>query len=256
MSKLLIPNLLEFLYDCFDSRTKDYLFERLTREELKKVKSKSKIKLFVERAPLEDVAILLSKINCGFGWVIWDNEKVTKTTVKDILIANLEMQGADLTRHIIKSKIFATQSIDIIKSLQVTSKASHSKMWSVNRKYLEISKFRRPEYNPRNIENKLQAEETLKWYTQTIGAVLKLAPLLEHYKISVTHFQLLLFLQNCPNGATMDTLKKEVNNSTNFRAMILRMHRLNMIEIGADKNIVSLGVNGYVTVDAIISKLP
>lgn len=257
MKKMYIPNLLEFLYDCFESRGKDFLFERLNREELKKIKNEAKIKTFVEKSRFEDQAIVLSKLNYGVGLVIWDKEKQTNNNVKDVLIANLELQGNDFTRTLIKSKVFAIQSIDIIKALQVTSKASLAPTWSVNRKYLDISRHKEKKgFSQRNIATKFEAEATLKWYIETISTAIKIAPLLEHYKIEITHFQILLYLQNCPNGASIESVKKEVNNHKGFRNIIINLEKMNMIEFGSDKSIMQIGVNGYVTIDAIISKFP
>jgi len=256
MAKFYIPNLLELLYDLFKSKSKEFLFDRLSREELKKVKSESRIKAFVEKGKFEDIAILLSKLNYGVGIVIWDREKEKRDCVKDILIAQLQVHPTDLTRHLIKSKIFATQSIDIIKALQVVSKSSNSQTWSINRKYLELSKVKNEHFRERTIVNKFEAEKNLTWYIETIETALNLPPLLEHHKISLDNFKILLFLQNAPNGATISAVFNKVNKPRGFKNMLKKLHGMNMIEYSPDKTVISIGVHGLIVIDAIISKFP
>jgi hypothetical protein len=256
MAKFYIPNLMEFFYDLFKSKSSDFLFERLSRDELKRVKSNSRIKSFVEKGKFEDIAILLSKLNCGVGIIIWDKEHEKRDCVKDMLIAQLQVDPKDLTKHLIKSKIFATQSIDIIKSLQVISKSANAQTWSINRKYLELSKIKNEHFRERTIVNKFEAERNLKWYIETIETALNLPPLLEHHKIGLDHFKILLFLQNSPNGATVNSVFHKLNTPRAFKNMLKKLHGLNMIEYSPDKTIITIGVNGLIVIDAIISKFP
>lgn len=256
MAKFQIPNLLEFIYDCFKSRSKDYLFERLNRDELKKVNSQSKIKSFAEKGRIEDIAIMLSKLNHGFAIIIWDKEKEKRECVKDILISQLEVDPKDLARHLIKSKIFATQSIDIIRGLQVVSKASNSKVWSINRKFLSLSNIKNDHFKQRGLINQFEAENNLNWYVRTIDTALNLPPLLEHYKIELSHFKILLFLQNSPNGATIESINNKLEQPKGFKNMLTKLHGMNMIEYTGDKNVISIGVNGLVAISDIISKFP
>lgn len=256
MAKFYITNLLEFMYDCFKSRAKEYLFDRLTREELKRVKSESKIKSFVEKGRFEDAAIMLSKLNHGVAIVIWDKEKEKRECVKDILIAQLEVDPKDLTRHLVKSKIYASESIDIIRGIQVVSKASNSKSWSINRKYLALSNLKNDHFKQRSLLDKLEAESNLKWYVNTIDHALNLPPLLEHYKIELCHFKILLYLQNADNGATIENVCQKMNTPKGFKNMLNKLETMNMIQYEADRSVIKIGTNGLVTIDAIISNFP
>jgi hypothetical protein len=257
MAKIYIPNLLEFIYDRFVTRTSEYLFDRLSRAELKKVRSKGRIKAFAEKGSFEDIAIMLSKINVGVAIIIWDKENEKRECVKDILISQLEVDPKDLTRHLIKSKIFATQSIDIIRSLQVVSKSCNSQTWGINRKFLELSKIKSDHFKPRNLVSKFEAEKNLTWYVETMSAMINDLPaLLEHHKIEIVHFNILLYLQNAPNGATVDAVNQKLNTPRGFKNMLNKLHQANMIDYSPDKTVISIGVNGLIVIDAIISKLP
>jgi hypothetical protein len=251
MTKFFIPNLLEFMYDCFSSRTKEFLFDRLSREELKKVDKKTKIKSFVENASLEEKQIMLSKLGFGCATIIWDKEKVKTNKVHEVLISYLDVDQKDLARTVINDKIFATVSTDLIRSIQVVSKVNSSKVWKLNKEYLQLN---RDIFKTRVLVNKMEADKNLNWLVSKMDNLLGVEPMLEQYKINLTQFHILLFLQNCPNGATIQTIKKKMNKQVT--TLIEKMYQMNMVDYdGGNKEVITIDTMGLILVEQIISKL-
>lgn len=252
MTKLFIPNLLEFIYDCFRSRTKEFMFERLEREELKKVKNPSKIKIFADKENIEQKLLLLSKLNFGVCLIIWDKEKLKTSIVHDALIAYLETDPKDITKQIINDKIFATSSTDMIKATQVMSKISHSKVYSVNREFLTISKTRE-HLKTRTLTNKLEADDNFKWLVNVMDKCFELEPYLEKFKITLVQFRILLFLQNLPNGATLNSLIAKIGNKR-LGAQLNGMYKMNMITYDLqNKDIVLIDTMGMICIEQVIA---
>jgi len=252
-TKLYLPNLLEFIYNAIVSRGKNYLFDRLDRDDFQKIKTDSKARGFAEHANLEEKLILLSKIGLGCAVIIWDKEKEKKSKVEDVVISYINTDQNDVTKQLIKDKVFGCRDIDFIKSLQTISHSCSGRVYSINRKFLHIKENA---IKTRILENKLEAQRNLEWYSKTISFAFEIEQILETFKIDIIQFRILLYLHTLPNGATKEFLNKKLNR-TNITGMINEMYNQNMVDLaGEEKNIVTIGVYGIIILDQIFSKFP
>lgn len=241
--------MLEFLYDCLKSKDRDFLFDRLSRDDFQKINSQAKIKSFVSNSNIEDKILLLSKLNYGCGIVFWDNEKVKTNRVQDILLAHTEVEEKDMVKTIIKGKVYATMTIDILKSMQTISKASNSTVYSVNRKFLEISNHN---LKTRTLATKLEADANLTWLVSLLDKAYGIEPMLEQFKLNLFHFRILLHLQNCPNGSTPEAIKNKIG--CNVAAKISSLRKMNMVRYSS-KKVIHIDAMGIMVIDQVLSKL-
>ena len=253
MTKFFIPNMLEFIYDALVSKPKDFIFDRLSRDELKKINTSAKAKSFAEKANIEDKQILMAKLNYGCATIFWDKDKVKTNNVHDVLISYLELDPKDLNKTIIRDKIFAIMPRDFIRALQVISKASNSNTWSVNKKYLDIS-HTREFLKTRKLVHKFEAESNLKWLVGFMDATLSLEGVLEGYKINIDQFRILLYLQNAPNGATKNNIKNKIGKQV--AKLIADMYQMNMVEYDPkNDDVILIDTMGSLLIDQILSKI-
>jgi len=254
-TKIYLPNLLEFIYHSIVEKGFKHLFHRLDRQDFLKVKNESKARSFAEFGNLEDKMIIMSKLGMGCAVVFWDKEKQRNKKVEDILIGYLDTDENELTKQIVKDKVFVCRDIDIIKSLQTMSQSSMSKVYSINRKFLEI-KDHSEKFNTRTLVNKLQAEKNLEWYSKTIQFALDIEAILEPFKIDLLKFRTLLYLQNLPNGSTKDNISRKLNR-VNVTGMINELYDNNMVSFNlSNKNIVTIDVYGIMILEQIFAKFP
>ena len=164
-TKIYLPNLLEFIYNSIVGKGYNHLLHLLDREDYRKVKNETKARKFAEFANLEDKIIMMSKLGMGCAVVFWDKEKEKKTKVEDVVIAYVDTDPKDLTKLLVKDRVFAFRDIDIIKSLQTMSRSCMSTVYSINRKFLQIKENA---LKSRTLVNKLEAERNLTWYSQTV----------------------------------------------------------------------------------------
>lgn len=253
-TKLYLPNLLEFIYHCIIEKGFKFLFDRLDREDWLKVRNESKVRTFAEQANLEDKMILLSKLGIGCAVVFWDKEKEKKKKVENVVIGYVDTDENDLTKQIIKDKVFACRDIDFIKSLLTMCRSAMSNVYSVNRKYYQIKE--NAGLKTRTLVNKLEAESGLEWYSKTIQFVYEIEPILEHFKINVAQFRILLCLHLSPNGATKDHLQKKLDR-INIQGMLNDMYEANMVSFSQNnRNVVNIDVYGLMILEQIFSKFP
>lgn len=253
-TKMSLPNLREFVFDCIVSKGKNFLFDTLDREDFLKVKTESKIRKFAEHANMEDVDLLMSKLGMGCARFYWDRDKEFNKKVHEVVLAYLEYDQKDLTQVIIKEKTFACLDIDFIKALQTISKISTSKTYTVNRKYLKIRDS--AEKFTRTLVNKLQAEKNLEWYCQTIDHAYDIEPSLESFGLDLLKFRVLIYLNTLQNGATKDNISRKLSR-VNVTGMLNEMYDKNLVELsGENKSVVTIGVNGVMTLDRLLSKFP
>lgn len=254
-TKLYLPNLLEYIYDCIVEKGFKHLFNRLDREDFLKVKNEAKARKFAEHGNMEDKILLLSKLGIGVGLVFWNREREGMKKVQDVIIANIGADQTNLTKTIIKEKTFAARDIDFIKSLVTMSAASMSKVYSVNRKFLHI-KDSAHNLKTRTLINKFEAEKNLEWYSQTIQQALDIEPILEGFKIDILQFRVLLYLHTSPNGATKNNIARKLNKS-NITGMINKMYKINLVSFGLNnKEIILIDVYGVIILEQIFSKFP
>lgn len=248
--KISLYNLCEYVYDAIIKKGNNFLFDRLDREDYLKVRSASKIKYFAEHSYLDDIFIMLSKIGIGVGIVLWDKEAEKQKKVQDVLIAYNELDTKDVTKQIIKDKVFSSVDLDIIKGLQTISKSSNSSVYGINRKYLAIKDYA---FKPRTLVTKLEAERNLDWYSKTIDFALNINQELEAFKINDVQFKVLVYLHTCPNGATKDNLKRKLSK-THINEILTPMYQMNMVSI--DENTVSIAIYGLMVIEKIYNKFP
>lgn len=252
-TKLYLPNLCEFIYDNIIKKGFDYLFQKLDREDFLKVKNESKVKSFAENANLEEKIILLSKLGVGCAVVFWDKDKEKHKKVEDVVIGYIDTNPNDLNKLIIKDKVFAARDIDFIKSLSTISHTCFGKVYSINRKFLQL---KQNAFKPRQLENKLEAERNLDWYSKTISFAYDVEETLEAFKIELIHFRIMLYLHTLPNGATKENIAKKLNRA-NVTGMLNEMHSKNMIRLsGHNKNIASIDTYGIILLDQVFAKFP
>lgn len=253
MTKFFISNLLEYLYDALSCKTKDFLFDRLNREDFKKISTQSRIKKFVQKETLEEKLLLLSKLNHGCAVIIWDKEKIKGPNVKDVLIAYLQVEENDLLTTVVKDKIFANVSTDLIRSIQTISKVTNSKVYKINSQYREIGRIRE-DMGAGLLTSKLQADNNFEWLVSKVDNALSLEPLLEKNNLTVDQFRLLLFLQLCPNGATTLAMRNKIGK--NISVSINHLYTSNMIDYAVgSKNVMVIDTHGLILVEQIVSKL-
>lgn len=252
-TKLYLPNLLEFIYHSIIEKGFKSLFNRLDREDFLKVKNESKSRIFAEFANLEDKIILMSKLGMGCAVVFWDKEKEKKSKVEDIVIGYIDTSENDLTKLLVKDKVFSCRDIDFIRSLQTMSNAAMSTVYSINRRFLNIKEGA---IKTRTLVNKLEAERNLEWYSKTIQFALDVETVLEAFKIDMLQFRTLLYLQNLPNGATKENIAKKLNR-VNITGMINKLYNSNMVAFSlSNKNIVTIDVYGIMILEQIFIKFP
>lgn len=252
-TKFYLPNFFEFIYDGIVSRGKNFLFNRLQREDWLKVKNESRIRSFAENANLEDKLLMISKLNFSCAIIAWDNEKVKNKRVEDVLIAHLDTDESDVAKLIIKEKIFAFREIDFIKSMQTFCKSSMSKVYSINRRYLHI---RENALKTRILQNKFEAEKNLQWYSETIQAALSVEPMLEAFNIDLLKFRILLHLHTSPNGATKENIERTFNR-VNITRTVNDLYKVNMVRYDHhNAEIVHIDVYGIMVIEQIFKKFP
>lgn len=252
-TKLYLPNLLEFIYHSIVEKGFKHLFNRLDREDFVKVKNESKARIFAEFANLEDKIILMSKLGMGCSIVFWDKDKEKKSKVEDIVISYIDTPENDLTKLLVKDKVFSCRDIDFIKSLQTMSKSSMSYVYSINRRFLHIKEFA---LKTRTLVNKLEAEKNLDWYSKTIQMAFDIESMLEGLKIDVVQLRILLYLHTATNGATKENISQKLGR-LNITGTINEMYDSNMVSFSlTNKNIVSIDVYGIMILEQIIAKFP
>lgn len=252
-TKLYLPNLLEFIYNSIAKKGYNSIFQRLEREEILKLKTDSKIRAFAEHANLEDKLIIMSKLGMGCSLVFWNKDNEKKKKVEDIVIGYIDEDPNDLTKVVIRDKVFACRDMDFVKSLSTISHVCGSRVYSINRKFLQI---KNNAFKTRVLENKLEAERNLEWYSKTIGFAYDIEEILEGFKIDIVQWRLLLYLHTLPNGATKENICRKLNRA-NVTGMLNDMHDSNMIRLsGENKNIVTIDTYGVILLDQIFTKFP
>lgn len=255
MTKLFLQNFFEFLFDFITKKGNTFLFERLSREDYLKINTTHKVKQFVEKVNLEDKLLTLSKLGIRTALIIWDEQNQKTKKVEDVLVAYIDVPAHELSKQIIKDKIFGMMDIDLIKSAQYVSKVSNSKNYILNRKYLNVKHNQM--VKTRLLAQKLEAEDNFDWYVDTIQFALGLEPMLEGFGIDLDQFKILLYLHNCPNGATIEHLRSKVQKPTYTTRLLGKMRELNMIQYDPrNKEVTMIATNGIVVLHQIISKFP
>lgn len=256
MASLFSKNLLSYLFDAIKSRGRNFAFDRLEREDFKKISSDRKLKRFIEKAKIEDIIYLMSRLGFGYVQLFWDKEKHTKKSIKDLLIREISANGVNISEFIIKEKVFSNTDIDVVKSMQLLSNVGSSKVYSINKKFLELDKKRSYKASL-DIENKERVAETLKWCSGVTRSILTLGSLLEDYKISKDAFLILCLLQENQNGASLKYISTTLNISDRkARFLIKKLFFQNMVDTSiGDYNSYVLDTMGYVCVERIFSKI-
>lgn len=252
-TKLYLPNLLEFIYHSIVEKGFKHLFNRLDREDFLKVKNDAKARSFAEFGNLEDKIILMSKLGMGCAVVFWDKEKEKKTKVEDIVISYIDTPENDLTKLMVKDRVFACRDIDFIKSLQTMSKSAMSYVYSINRRFLTVKDGA---IKTRTLVNKLEAEKNLDWYSKTIQMAFDIESMLEGLNIDVVQLRILLYLHTSVNGATKDSISKNLGR-VNITGTINEMYDSNLVAFDlTNKNIVTIDVYGIIILEQVIAKFP
>ena len=250
MAKVSLLNLSEYIYDAITSKGSNFTFERLDREDFLKVKNRTKIKSFSENASLDDLMIMMAKLDSGCCLFFWDKEKQHLKKVHDIIMVYADTDPKDASKVIIKDKVFATCDIEIIKGLQTISKVSNSKVYSINKKYSAL----KDNAQPTLLQNKLEADRNLEWYSKTIDFALNISIELEKFKIDDVQFKILVYLHTCPNGATVHNIMRRLGRA-NITGLINKMQALNMVAI-KDGHVVNIGVYGIMVIERLYAKFP
>lgn len=108
----------------------------------------------------------------------------------------------------------------------------------------------------RTLQNKLEADAALEWYSKTLQAAFEIEPLLEQFKINILHFRILLYLHTAPNGATKEWLQKKLDR-INIAGAINEMYDKNLIDYSlTNKNVVMIDSYGLIILDQIFTKFP
>lgn len=252
-TKFYLPNFLEFIYDGIKSRGENFLFNRLQREDWLRVKNESRIRSFAENANLEDKLLLLSKLNYSCAIIVWDNEKIKTKKVEDVMIAYIDTDPNDVSKQIIKDKVFAFKEIDFIRSMQTFCKASMSKLYSINRRFLHI---RENAIKTRVLQNKFEAEKNLQWYSETVQFALSIETILEAFSIDLLKFRILLHLHTAPNGATKENIQRTFSR-VKIERIINDLYKCNMVKFDLhNDNIVHIDVYGLMVIEQIFNKFP
>lgn len=253
-TKLYLPNLLEYIYAAIVEKGFKHLFNRLEREDYLKVKNEAKARKFAEFANLEEKIIMMAQLGYGCSVIFWDKEKQKKTKVEDILISYIDVAENDMTKVLVKDKVFSCRDIDFIKSMQTMSHASMSKSYSINRKFLEIKES--AVLKTRTLVSKLEADASLEWYSKTIQFALNIEPTLEVFKIDIVKLRILLYLQTCPNGATKDNISTKLNR-INITGVINELYSNSMVDFSlTNSNVVTIDTYGIMVLEQIIAKFP
>lgn len=252
-TKLYLPNLLEFIYHSIVEKGFKHLFNRLDREDFLKVKNDAKARSFAEFGNLEDKIILMSKLGMGCAVVFWDKEKEKKSTVENVVISYIDTPENDLTKLMVKDRVFACRDIDFIKSLQTMSKSAMSFVYSINRRFLTVKEG---SIKTRTLVNKLEAEKNLDWYSKTIQMAFDIESMLEGLKIDVVQLRILLYLHTSVNGATKENISKKLGR-VNITGTINEMYDSNLVAFDlTNKNIVTIDVYGIMILEQVIAKFP
>jgi len=183
-----------------------------------------------------------------------EKEKQKKTKVEDVLISYIDVHENDLTKVLVKDKVFSCRDIDFIKSMQTMSHASMSRAYSINRKFLEIKES--AVLKTRTLVSKLEADASLEWYSKTIQFALNIEPVLEVFKIDIIKLRILLYLQTSPNGATKDNISTKLNR-VNVTGVINELYNNSMVTFSlTNSNVVMIDTYGIIVLEQIIAKFP
>jgi hypothetical protein len=258
MTQLYLQNLFEYLYDFIIKKGNAFLFSRLEREEYLKVGKPASIMRFVENASLEAKLLLCSKLGLRTALVMWEDENGKTRRVEDVFVGYVDVAADEMPRLLVKDHVFAAMDIDFVRALQYVSRASNSKYYSVNRKYLSVKSLSR-KVNTRGLVDKLEAEANMEWYINTIHYALNIEAALEPYGINVNQFKILLYLHNCPNGAVGSSIRVKAGSSSHGGTgmAIKKLQLLNMVQYDPrNKAIVLLSTYGLMVLEKIISRFP
>lgn len=255
MTKLFIQNLFEYLFDFLDKKPPSFLFNRLERDDYLKIKTTAKMKRFIENSPLEDKLLMCMNTGMRGAIVLWDAEKEGNKKVQDVLITYLDTPAHELPKELSKSKVFAAMDIDFIKSIQFVAKASNSNQYSINRKYLKV-KENSKQFKSRLFSDKLEAENNLDWYVNTIQHAIGLEEIIETYGLTMDYLKILLYLYVCPNGATRENISKKINKQRGL-FLLERMKQLTLIKNDPRiANVYIISPHGIMVLDKVVSNFP
>ncbi len=252
-TKLYLPNLLEFIYGFILSKGRNTLFNLLDKDDFRKIKDESAVRKFSQYENIEDKMILVSKMGMGAALVFWDKEKQHKKRVEDIVITYIDTDPNDLAKTLVNDYVYVARDIDFIKSLQTMSHVCNGRGYSVNRRFLSI---RAKSISTKILSDKIESEQNLQWYSETVLFGLEIEPMLEVYDISLLDYKILLNLHSSPNGVTFNYLIKKLRRS-NITAIINRLYKKNMLTYNlTNENIILIDIYGITVLQQIFNKFP
>lgn len=260
MARLFIPNFFEYIFDFLERRGRKFLFDRLNREDYRKVRDAVRIRRFAEKSSIDEKIELLGKIGMNYCMLFWDKDNMKNKNVQNTLLAYGQLPKDMLPKILAKDKVFALLDIDVIRSLQTVGRASNSNTWSVNRRYLAV---RHSNISCRTLEMKLEADRNLLWYSQTIQAVFNVETTLDVFNINLLQFRILLFLHTNPNGATRRAVYRQIGKP-GLNRLIDEMYEMNMVtyiidtgvSTSKEDRVIGIDTYGIIILQQIFERFP
>lgn len=246
--------MLEFLYDAIQSRGSEYIFEKLDRDDIVKLKNSKAIRKYIEKEKFEDILILLSKLNYGINITVYDKEKIKGRKVQDVMASYMGLDDLATTKMIVKEKLFSVMDFDIINTMITASRASNSKVYSVNQKFTEISNICGKMSN-RALQEKTNADSAVDWLCNLFVNTIDLIDTIDALKITKLEAKMIASLYQNKAGITVDTLRDMLNISGVLK-VAMNMEKKGLVYIKKpEKHTVYLSTMGVLLIEKIINKI-